>query len=780
MTRRLFILAFSLLAISVAYGRQISEQSAKELVLGFYAEKSATHKVAPAVASEINLAHKHMSGENTGLYVFNRGENGGFVIVSADDAVAPILGYSSQGSFSSDNMPPSLRSWLDEYSRQIDYARNAKLEKAAYAESEDFMPIMPLIASLWEQADPYNRMCPEYKGERCLTGCAATALAMVMKYYEHPKTGVGSHSYTPINNRKLGKLTVDFGATTYDWDNMRDEYWWGTYTDEEANAVATLMYHCGVSLDMQYGTMSSGAYSVDWPRALKNYFDYDDGVHLLYREYYSTQGWNELIYNELAAGRPVLYSGVSYEGGHAFVCDGYSADGYFHINWGWAGMSDGYFLLSALDPYEMGSGGSEGGFNFNQTITIGIKPNDGIVDNDYVRITLAGDFLCIGSEGVYDWFSGENDPNGYEGFLNLSAEDTEAEIGVLVKNKVSGEEYTSSTPPTIVESMTGRKVPLDMESLNLADGEYDVYPVCRYAGNENWQIIPVRDKYQQYLTLTVEDGIRTYSNSGVVKHFDLKVTELLTPNKFYCNEVAEFSVIVENLENTYAYEKIYYRCYSQETGEEIYYGGGNLAKPYPYSSYEVNFYLTYMPLEDGVYDIVFYDSMDNLLSEKYEMEVLPGAKLELAECSYNEVIYAERHFNINGSFKNTGVRDFNGTLALRMIDDNGVQGIVRKLGTYSVGVEETAEFNAEFETIEGLEAGREYYIAFSMIIANEYIDVCEPITITVTDESTIEELEADAVDDTEYFNLQGVRIEKPENGLYLRKRGNKVEKVFIK
>ena len=183
MTRKFLILAISLLTVSAVYGRQISEQSAKELALGFYAKKSATLKIAPAVATDVNLVHKQMTGENVDLYVFNRGKNDGFVIVSAEDAVAPILGYSATGEFSPELMSPSMKSWLEEYARQIEYVRNNPMISSTMESDEDFLPIEPMIKTLWEQSEPYSRQCPEYKGERCLTGCASTAMAMVMKYY---------------------------------------------------------------------------------------------------------------------------------------------------------------------------------------------------------------------------------------------------------------------------------------------------------------------------------------------------------------------------------------------------------------------------------------------------------------------------------------------------------------------------------------------------------------------------------------------------------------------
>ena len=781
MIRKFFLMAICMLSMTTIYGRQISEESAKELALAFYSNNSTSMKISPATASEMKLVHKQMSGDMVDLFIFNRGEKDGFIIISGDDATVPVLGYSASGRFSSEDMPPSLKSWLNEYSRQIEYLRNnPSLSAPSSSNGEDFASIEPLIQSHWEQASPYNDQCPEYRGERCLTGCSATAMAMVMKYYEYPKQGTGSYTYTPTNNRRLGKLTADFGNTTYDWDNMLDEYWWGYYNDEQANAVATLMYHCGVSINMQYDPAASGAYSQDWMVALKTYFGYDDGVHIVLRDFYSTQSWNEMIYNELAAGRPVLYSGSSAYGGHAFVCDGYSADGYFHINWGWAGMSDGYFLLSALDPYEMGSGGSDGGFNYRQDATIGIKPDDGIVDNTYPRMLVYGDFMHTQTRENYDWFEGVNDPMNANGIFNMSGETTEVEVGVLVINNDTEEEYISSMGSDIFKPMTGCNFICDMGSLNLPDGDYKVYPICRYIDNTEWQIIPCLYNYQQYLNLNVKEGVRTYSNVEGVKHYEIEVIDYSQAGEFYENEVVEFSIIVKNNDNINATEKVFFRWFSQETEEEVYFGGGNWAKPEVGSSDEVNYYMSYMPLEAGSYTMIFYDSMDNVISNSYTIKVLRGAKIEIAECNYNETIYGERKFNMSGTFTNVGERDFMGTIVFRMLDDTGLEGVTSNVGNYTLAPGEGADFEVNYDSIEGLEAGREYTILFSVVYGREYKNICEPIIIKVSDEMlSVNSIDSCPNSPVEYFNLQGVRVANPENGLYIRRQGSKVEKVFL-
>lgn len=305
------------------------------------------------------------------FYVFNVENEGGFVIVSGDDRTAEILGYSEHGSLTLDDAPENVKWWLSEYEREITYlltsdnAIVAQPRKAA-----DNQKIPALVKTQWDQTAPYHNQCPTIGGTRCYTGCVATAMAQIMKYHQWPATtGRGSHSYT-WNGQTL---SMNFSTTTFDWKNMLDTYTSSASTTAQ-NAVATLMYACGVSVNMDYGTNASGAYSGDAAVALRQYFDYD--ATYVSRDNYSAAEWNELVYNELAHQRPVFYSGSSTTGGHAFICDGYDANGYFHINWGWGGWCDGNFLLSNLD-----SQGDGNGYNSAQYIIYGIRPLDRVQVN---------------------------------------------------------------------------------------------------------------------------------------------------------------------------------------------------------------------------------------------------------------------------------------------------------------------------------------------------------------------------------------------------------------
>ena len=321
-----------------------------------------------------SASHPQIVVQGESYYAVNT--DGSFVLVSADDRLPEILGYSDSGNFDTDNMSPAMRYWLACYDEELASISN---QQSASGNMHRAVPaVEPLMTSKWNQSSPYNDLAPMYNdnGGQCVTGCVATAMAQVMYFYRHPQRGVGNHSYMWVCTEPKGKsasLSANFGNTTYDWANMLDSYRSG-YTDVQARAVATLMYHCGVSIDMGYG-QSSGAYTEQVPVALKDYFGYDANYQRIRKIMYPADSLNVIIAAELSADRPVIVSGHNDEGGHAFVCDGCDTRGYFHINWGWGGSNDGYYLLTALNPgRSQGIGGTTKGYNKGTSFFVGLQP----------------------------------------------------------------------------------------------------------------------------------------------------------------------------------------------------------------------------------------------------------------------------------------------------------------------------------------------------------------------------------------------------------------------
>lgn len=375
--KRIIILgAAALMAAAAAEAKPITPQQALSR-LG-----SSQHKMPGKDVAEIKLAHTATTESGSpAVYVFNRPEKCGYMLLSADDCALPLLGYADEGEFAPERMPEAMKWWLSEYARQIEYANENGLggESVMQSPSRGLRePIEPMVTAKWDQIEPYNSQAPKYGAQQTYTGCVATTMAMVMHYWKYPECGRGSINY---NASTIGKrLSLDFSKKKFDWDNMLETYdTEGDYTAEQIDAVAYLMKACGYSVKMNYSTSASGALAMNIGNAMVKYFNYDPNYRYALRLSHSATEWEDMIYDNLKNVGPVLYGGSSMiGGGHSFVCDGYDGDGYFHFNWGWSGISNGYFSLDALSPSALGSGGGlGGGYNFTQDAVLGIQPPTG-------------------------------------------------------------------------------------------------------------------------------------------------------------------------------------------------------------------------------------------------------------------------------------------------------------------------------------------------------------------------------------------------------------------
>ncbi len=351
---------------------------------------------APREAVDMSLVHlvRKPESDEASIYIFNQTNNNGFVMVSADDNAVTILGYSDKGAFDSNHIPSNVQFWLNHQAERVASAKPmGNGIRRAPSEQKETTPIAPLLGEIeWNQGWPYNKMCPidMIDTVRTYTGCVVTAGAQIMRYWQWPTKGQGSHSYTWNNclqkdddkdclDSRDTILSATFDTAVYDWANMPVNYD-QIQTDDEINAIAQLNYHLGVACDMGYSSSGSGTSTSKLAYALKKYFGYKSTL-----QHFSQRTTPDLTYDRLAsmfeselrAGRPVSISGANEDSGHEFVCDGIDENGLFHINWGWGGVCNGYFALSALDPDgEQGIGGSEEGAGYSNSIEciIGIEP----------------------------------------------------------------------------------------------------------------------------------------------------------------------------------------------------------------------------------------------------------------------------------------------------------------------------------------------------------------------------------------------------------------------
>lgn len=406
------ILLFGLLTVFTLqiFAKQIDENSAQQVGQNFMQTQTTSQTIKSGTTLQlVYTANSSAKSPNATIqatnyfYVFNRSTTG-FVLVSGDDVVNPILGYSDEGTFDPNNLPPNIAKWLEGYKDQIRFAIQEKIEATEEIKNDwecllnnrlnkasiKMGSVSPLIQTKWSQSPFVNDLCPydvsagSQNGYHCVTGCPATAMAQIMKFWNYPTTGTGFHSY---NHEAYGTLSANFASTTYDWAIMPD------YVTATNNSVATLMYDCGVAVEMGYGPLSSGSYVIisksPTPQqcseyAYKTYFGYDaTSIQGKERVNYSDANWILLLKSELDAGRPIQYAGFGGGSGHTFVCDGYDNSDKFHMNWGWGGYADGYFLISSLNPGSGGTGSGTGTYNQGQQAVIGIKPPSGSGNQTY-------------------------------------------------------------------------------------------------------------------------------------------------------------------------------------------------------------------------------------------------------------------------------------------------------------------------------------------------------------------------------------------------------------
>lgn len=363
-TKKLIFLLFAC-ASGMVHADEVSVDNAKQLAADFFSASSLDRL---ASADALKLAYTCGTASHPLYYVFNAQEGPGYIIISADDCATPVLGYSLEGRYDAGSMPPAMNWMMHGLESEIKaapglqnpvpMAERRRMARRAAQSNERIL----LKTPQWRQESPFNKQIPGM----ALTGCVGTAMATIMKYHEFPERGTGSYN------------GVSFDVA-YDWANMRmDNYRYG-YSEAEADAVSTLIYHAAVSIGTQFGYSGSSAYEVKVPAALVNYFGYDPGVSYKKRSETLTQAeFDHLVENEIRASRPVLYCGQDVTAGHAFVVDGYDPlSGMIHVNWGWGGAdgnnNGGWYASTALNPTVSQSHS----FNNLTTIIYNIKPGNG-------------------------------------------------------------------------------------------------------------------------------------------------------------------------------------------------------------------------------------------------------------------------------------------------------------------------------------------------------------------------------------------------------------------
>lgn len=487
-------------------------------------------------------------------YIFNFSNDNGYIIMSADDAVVPVLAYSVQKAFRQENQADAFIKWMDKYRREIKEIIERKLPAGdviarqwdrlrvghALNAEKNVQVVNPLVTTTWDQMQYYHDLCPydQDYNEHVATGCVATAMAQVMKYHNHPQNGEGYHTY---NHSEYGSLSANFGATSYEWSSMPNNV---TSTN---NAVATLMYHCGVGLEMNYGPAAEGGSSTNSldvvANALKSYFSYSSSTQFTMRDNYTDDNWKNLLKNELNNNRPMEYAGIGQGGGHAFVCDGYDANDYFHFNWGWSGYYDGYFHIDNLNPGTSGTGAGAGNYNQYQQIVYGIEPAEG----------TGGGGGSTPGEGspleLYNAISINPNPVDFYNAFSVEMQIANASGTDFSGDLVAGIFNAEGAHVGTIETLSGVEllnnyyynVSFTTEGLPVTPGQYSV-GIYSKASGADWQAVK-NGSYSNFVPLTI---------NGPQNDIQLYSTVNINPNPIVQGEALSVTVDIANYGSNYS------------------------------------------------------------------------------------------------------------------------------------------------------------------------------------------------------------------------------------
>ncbi len=545
--RKLSITLASLLLAATAMAAPVTPEQALKSASQFMQQHraGATLQSTPVTrGARLNATTgKLTASAQPSYYIFNSTGQQGYVIVSGDDRTTSILGYSDSGSFDPKNVPANMQEWLNIYAEQISTLDAMGIGEGFTTPRPTRNSISPMITSHWDQAGPYWNHCPEFMdidengdtiGELAYTGCVATSMAQIMNYYKFPmycSQIIPSYIVTYYWKEEYGAFETDpLDPILFDWDNMRDNYT-GAETPAEQDAVAWLMLYAGCAAHMQYGLNASSTSDPYIPTALNEYFNYD--AKLVYRSDYDQKDWEDMIYQELAAGRPMIYNGrAGTGGGHSFVCDGYAYGDYFHINWGWGGLGDGYFVLSVLNPYAGGIGSTTSleGYNIDQTAIIGIQPGySGTPDEVDHRLTVwnmyytgtrtferseDGSFKL--NKRRYIKVTGEDHiDDGTKYLRGIALYDSEDNFVEIIAQTYYASSYISITD-SWPDTQSSTTYPFGK---GLANGVYKIKPVCSIPGTNEWKPMIESDRY--YIEATINGDWITMADHPVV---DLQAT----------------------------------------------------------------------------------------------------------------------------------------------------------------------------------------------------------------------------------------------------------------
>lgn len=507
MKRFLFLLLSFLSFWLGAKSQQISESEAK--------------KIAQEYMGSVNPVSGLRSFSDTpAFYVFNK-DNGGFIIVSADSRLTKIVGYSNEGNFSPQSMPDELTEFLKKYTSYVEDIRNSRLRAVNQDINPIYIVVEPILKTKWDQQYPYNIYTPKSGNKNTPTGCVATAITQVMYHYKWPNIGKQTK-----NEYKWGEMSL-----TYD-NKIKAQ------PTESEKAVARLMSDVGVAMKMRYGPKSSGTYTEEARTSFPKYFDYD--VDFVNRSTMPTVKFIEKLKSELDAGKPIVFDGAGSGGGHAWVVDGYDSNGFVHCNWGWSGISNGFFNINYMDPDVLGTGGGSGGFANDQHFMV-LTPN-----RNGTAHSFSGDVLSQRGEGEFSQIVNGSNVLIYTSFIyNHTEKFFNGDVAIRIKGTNSQYEADPTSTMLLSNRFLNTSFNISNTVSSISDGDYTISLVCRKRGETTWKDV----LNSKTLTMTKRGtNISFPTNNDPI--LQLTKAPSISADKVYIGAPLKIKLNIQNLSNT--------------------------------------------------------------------------------------------------------------------------------------------------------------------------------------------------------------------------------------
>ena len=678
MKRAFYFLTTLCLVMSsiTAWGEAINENQARAIAAEFMASKAMPSANLQVVYKAPRLGESTAT-THASYYVFNSElKDHGYVIVAGDDRAPAVLAYSDRGNFNSNDVPEAMMELLDGYTAQIAELENGA-EKAPLLTAGS--AIRPMVPTNWAQGNPYNILLPILStGKHVVAGCVATALAQVMYYWQWPARP--TQTIPTYISTDLGITMPALEPVDFNWSAMQTTYLSNDTASVNALAAATLTLYCAQSVQMNFKTSSSSATTAIIPLAISNYFGYKPSAHTLRRVNYTTQGWADALYAELAAGRPVIYSASKASSGHAFVCDGYDGNGMFHINWGWNGQSNGYFLLNVLNPDLQGTGSASGayGYIYRQAAIVGIEPgSDGssvfeltsnnveLIDKTTTREATNFPFHAVVSGQFYNMTSQVIAVRLGWGLFN--------ENGEMIERLYSS--YNTALRP-------GSYINHDSKTLSfgedIASGTYRIMPMFSEYGMDNWR--PCVGADLNYIEVTINGNNCSITGHGTAAERDYTLNDIIIEGNMHNGRPVSINV---NLTNNG--ESLNQMMYMFVNGEFTSAGYVSLNKG---ETGDIPF--RFVPAEAGTYTLTFSwndDGSNPFATRTVSINAMPAANLGidievLNVTSDNPRTITSRQFALKATITNNGTTTYDEDILARLCKrTNGTSGTAVQVQT---------------------------------------------------------------------------------------------------